>query len=591
MGISNLLQLIGGLALFLFGMNTMGTGLEKTSGGKLEKLLERLTSNPIKAVLLGAAVTGVIQSSSATTVMVVGFVNSGIMKLSQAVGVIMGANIGTTVTSWILSLSGIQSDNFFVSLLKPDSFSPIFALVGVVLLLFFQGERNKNIGSIFIGFGVLMFGMDTMSSAVKPLAQTPEFVDILTMFANPILGLIVGALFTAVIQSSSASVGVLQALCMTGTISVGVALPIIMGQNIGTCITAILSSIGANKNAKRAALIHLYFNLIGTVLFMAGFYSLNALMNFGFLNDILNPAGVAVIHTIFNISCTIVLLPFAKLLEKLAYLSLPEKNLDMQAENADDFQLLDARFLDKTSFATEQCRNVTSKMARLTKESMYKALGLLGQFDEDVAAEVLVLEDKVDKFEDQLSTYLVKLSSKNLSEKDSRTISILLHCIGDFERISDHSVNVMQAAKEMHDKKLSFSKEANAEIRTFVEAVKEIIAITFEAFETENTELAQTVEPLEEVIDNLNESLKKRHIKRLRTGTCTIELGFVLSDIINTFERISDHCSNVALWVLHSKEIGFDTHGYVERMRRGDNEYFETKYLQFKGKYVLPKNS
>ncbi len=591
MGISNLLQLIGGLALFLFGMNTMGTGLEKTSGGKLEKLLERLTSNPIKAVVLGAAVTSVVQSSSATTVMVVGFVNSGIMKLSQAVGVIMGANIGTTVTSWILSLSGIQSDNFFVSLLKPDSFSPIFALVGVVLLLFFQGERNKNIGSIFIGFGVLMFGMDTMSSAVKPLAQTPEFVDILTMFANPILGLIVGALFTAVIQSSSASVGVLQALCMTGTISIGVALPIIMGQNIGTCITALLSSVGANKNAKRAALIHLYFNLIGTVLFMAGFYSLNALMNFGFLNDILNPAGVAVIHTIFNISCTIVLLPFAKLLEKLAYLSLPEKNLDMQAENADDFQLLDARFLDKTSFATEQCRNVTSKMARLTKESMYKALGLLGQFDEDVAAEVLVLEDKVDKFEDQLSTYLVKLSSKNLSEKDSRTISILLHCIGDFERISDHSVNVMQAAKEMHDKKLSFSKEANAEIRTFVEAVKEIIAITFEAFETENTELAQTVEPLEEVIDNLNESLKKRHIKRLRTGTCTIELGFVLSDIINTFERISDHCSNVALWVLHSKEIGFDTHGYVERMRRGDNEYFETKYLQFKGKYVLPKNS
>ncbi len=591
MGISNLLQLIGGLALFLFGMNTMGTGLEKTSGGKLEKLLERLTSNPIKAVLLGAAVTGVIQSSSATTVMVVGFVNSGIMKLSQAVGVIMGANIGTTVTSWILSLSGIQSDNFFVSLLKPDSFSPIFALLGVVLLLFFQSERNKNIGSIFIGFGVLMFGMDTMSAAVKPLANTPEFVDILTMFANPVLGLIVGALFTAVIQSSSASVGVLQALCMTGTISVGVALPIIMGQNIGTCITAILSSIGANKNAKRAALIHLYFNLIGTVLFMAGFYSLNALMNFGFLNDILNPAGVAVIHTIFNISCTVVLLPFAKLLEKLAYLSLPEKNLEMQAENADDFQLLDVRFLDKTSFATEQCRNVTSKMARLTKESMYKALGLLEKYDGDIAAEVLALEDKVDKFEDELSTYLVKLSSKNLSEKDSRTISILLHCIGDFERISDHSVNVMQAAKEMHDKKLSFSKEAQTEIRIFVEAVKEIIAITFEAFETENTELAQTVEPLEEVIDNLNESLKKRHIKRLRTGTCTIELGFVLSDIINTFERISDHCSNVALWVLHSKEVGFDTHGYVERMRRGDNEFFETKYLQFKGRYVLPKNS
>ncbi len=591
MGISNLLQLIGGLALFLFGMNTMGTGLEKTSGGKLEKLLERLTSNPIKAVLLGAAVTGVIQSSSATTVMVVGFVNSGIMKLSQAVGVIMGANIGTTVTSWILSLSGIQSDNFFVSLLKPDSFSPIFALVGVVLLLFFQGERNKNIGSIFIGFGVLMFGMDTMSSAVKPLAQTPEFVDILTMFANPILGLIVGALFTAVIQSSSASVGVLQALCMTGSISIGVALPIIMGQNIGTCITAILSSVGANKNAKRAALIHLYFNLIGTVFFMAVFYGLNAMMNFGFLDDILNPAGVAVIHSIFNISCTIVLLPFTKVLERLAYLSLPEKNLEAVSENVGDFQLLDVRFLDKTSFATEQCRNVTTKMARLTKDSMFKALGLLEQYDEDVAAEVLALENKVDKFEDELSTYLVKLSSKNLSEKDSRTISILLHCIGDFERISDHSINVMEAAKEMYEKKLSFSKEATSEIRIFIEAVKEIITISFEAFENENNELAQTVEPLEEVIDNLNESLKKRHIKRLRTGTCTIELGFVLSDIINTFERISDHCSNVALWVLHSKEAGLDTHGYVERIRRGDNAYFESQYQQFKGKYVLPKNS
>ncbi len=590
MGISNLLQLIGGLALFLFGMNTMGTGLEKTSGGKLEKLLERLTSNPIKAVVLGAAVTGIIQSSSATTVMVVGFVNSGIMKLSQAVSVIMGANIGTTVTSWILSLSGIESDNFIVNLLKPDSFAPILALLGVVLLLFFQSESKKNIGSIFIGFGVLMFGMKAMSAAVKPLADMPEFADILTMFTNPVLGLLVGALLTAVIQSSSASVGVLQALCMTGTISIGVALPIIMGQNIGTCITAILSSVGANKNAKRAALIHLYFNLIGTILFMAVFYSLNGLMSFGFLDDILNPAGVAVIHTIFNISCTVALLPFAKLLEKLAYLSLPEKNFETQTENAGDFQLLDARFLDKTSFATEQCRNVTSRMARLTKESMYKALGLLGQYNEDEAARVLALEDKVDKFEDELSTYLVKLSSKNLSEKDSRTISILLHCIGDFERISDHSVNVMEAAKEMHDKKLSFSKEATAEIRIFVEAVKEIIAITFEAFETDNTELAQTVEPLEEVIDNLNESLKKRHIKRLRTGTCTIELGFVLSDIINTFERISDHCSNVALWVLHSKEVGFDTHGYVERMRRGDNENFEAKYMQFKGKYVLPKN-
>ncbi len=591
MEISNILLLIGGLALFLFGMSTMGTGLEKTSGGKLERLLERLTSNPIKAVALGTAVTAVVQSSSAVTVMVVGFVNSGIMKLSQAVGVIMGANIGTTVTSWILSLSGIESSNVFVNFFKPDSFSSLFALAGVVLLLFFKGERKKNIGSILVGFGVLMYGMMTMSAAVKPLADMPEFANILTMFANPLLGMLVGAILTAIIQSSSASVGVLQALCMTGSISIGVALPIIMGQNIGTCITAILSSFGANKNAKRAALIHLYFNLIGTVFFMSAFYSLNAFMNFGFLDDILSPAGVAVIHSIFNISCTIVLLPFTKGLEKLAYLSLPEQNLELPPEGKGDFQLLDTRFLEKTSFATEQCRNVTIKMAQVTRESMFLSLSLLERYDEAVAQEVLAMEDKVDKFEDELSTYLVKLSSRNLSEKDSRTISILLHCIGDFERVSDHAVNVMEAAKEMHDKNLSFSKEASSEIRIFTEAVKEIISISFNVFETEDTLLAQSVEPLEEVIDSLNESLKKRHIKRLRTGTCTIELGFVLSDIINTFERISDHCSNVALWVLQSKEVAFDTHGYIERLRRDESELYKTEYIRFQDKYLLPKST
>ncbi len=587
----NLLTMIGGLALFLYGMSAMGHGLEQLSGGKLEKLLEKLTSNPIKAVLLGTCVTAVIQSSSATTVMVVGFVNSGIMKLTQAVGIIMGANIGTTVTSWILSLTGIESSNFYIRLLKPSTFSPVLAIIGVVLLLFFKSERKKNIGTIMIGFAILMFGMESMSDAVKPLADVPEFTDILTMFSNPLLGMLAGALLTAIIQSSSASVGILQALCMTGSLSFGTAIPIIMGQNIGTCITAILSSIGANKNAKRAALIHLYFNLIGTVLFMVLFYSLNAVLKFSFLNSSVNPAQIAIVHSTFNISATFVLLPFSKLLVKLATISLPEEKLDPTESIKSDFQLLDSRFLDKTSFATEQCKSVAVNMAQLTKISLFKALSLLEKYDVELVNEVREMESKVDKYEDELGSYLIKLSSKNLSEKDSRTISILLHCIGDFERISDHSINIMEAAREMHDKKLKFSDEASAEITIFTQAIREIVTTSLEAFEKENISLASKVEPLEEVIDYLNESLKKRHIKRLRSGRCTIELGFVLSDIINNYERISDHCSNIAVWILHAKEIGFDTHEYLDKLKHGDNQEFRNQYAGFKEKYRLPSQA
>jgi phosphate:Na+ symporter len=584
----NVLTLFGGLALFLYGMNLMGNGLESSSGGKLEKLLEKLTSNPLKAVLLGTGVTAIIQSSSATTVMVVGFVNSGIMKLTQAVGIIMGANIGTTVTSWILSLTGIESNNFYIKLLKPSTFSPLLALTGAILLLFFKSEKKKNIGSIFVGFAILMFGMDTMSTAVKPLADVPEFTNILTMFELPLLGLLAGAILTAIIQSSSASVGILQALCLTGTISFSVAIPIIMGQNIGTCITAMISSIGANKNAKRAALIHLYFNLIGTTVFMILFYTVNFFVKFSFLNDMVNPAGIAVVHSIFNVTATLLLLPFSKGLVKLASMSIREKKHETIDTENNEFQLLDIRFLDKTSFATEQCKNVTVNMAELTRNSLFKAMSLLENYDPVIEKEIREMEDKVDKYEDELGSYLVKLSSKNLSEKDSRTISILLHCIGDFERISDHATNIMEAAKEMYSKKLRFSDEALHEISVFTQAVKEIVDTSINVFETDNIELASSVEPLEEVIDELNEKLKKRHIQRLRMGSCTIEMGFVLSDIINNFERISDHCSNIAIWLLQSKEDGLDTHEYINKLRQGTNEKFQKQYNQYKEKYQLP---
>ncbi len=586
MSIFNILTLMGGLALFLYGMSLMGDGLEKSSGGKLEKLLEKLTSNPIKAVFLGIAVTGVIQSSSATTVMVVGFVNSGIMNLSQAVGIIMGANIGTTVTSWILSLSGIESNNLFIQLLKPTSFSPVLAMIGIIFLLFMKSEKKKNIGMIMIGFAILMFGMDTMSEAVKPLAHVPEFTSILTAFSQPLLGLLAGALLTAVIQSSSASVGILQALCLTGSVSFGTAIPIIMGQNIGTCITAILSAIGANKNAKRAALIHLYFNLIGTSLFMIIFYSFNAFLKFSFLHSIANPAGIAIVHSLFNISATIVLLPFSKVLVKLAYISMPERVEN--SRDKDELQLLDARFLDKPSFAAEQCKNVAVNMAEITEKSLLKAIDLLKNYDKKIELEILEMENKVDRYEDELGSYLIKLSSKNLLEKDSKTLSILLHCIGDFERISDHSVNIMEAAKEMQEKDMRFSKNALAEIQVYSEAIKKIITTSIKAFITEDTKLASSVEPLEEVIDGLNEKLKERHIMRLRSGECTIELGFVLSDILNNYERVADHCSNIAVWILHSKENNFDTHEYLDRMKQSTNEEFKKQYNVYKKEYQLP---
>lgn len=585
----SVLTLLGGLAMFLYGMNVMGDGLEKVSGGKLEKILENLTSNPVKAVLLGAAVTGVIQSSSATTVMVVGFVNSGIMQLSQAVGVIMGANIGTTVTSWILSLAGIQSSNFFIRLLKPTSFAPILALVGVVFLMFLKDSKKKDIGTIFIGFSVLMFGMETMSGAVKPLAEVPEFTGILLKFSIPVLGVLAGAVLTAIIQSSSASVGILQALCITGAVPYSAAIPIIMGQNIGTCITALLSAIGANKNAKRAAMVHLYFNIIGTVVFMAVFYTLNAAINFSFLTEAATPAGIAVIHSAFNISATVLLLPFSKLLVKLACLTVRDKGTEKVVSAEDkEFMILDARFLETPALAIEQSRNAARNMAQEAKQALKIALTLIDNYSEEKAAQVQQIESKVDRYEDELGTYLVKLNHKNLTLEDSQSLSIMLHCIGDFERISDHAVEIKDAAEEMHQKKLHFSQKALAELHVLEKAVNDIVEMAYQAFAQRNTGLAAAVEPLEEVVDELCRELKNRHVDRLRAGECTTEMGFILSDINTGLERVADHCSNIGVCVTQVRENLFDTHSHLDMIKNSPDEKFYKEVETDRSKYILP---
>ena len=583
----SVLSMIGGLALFLFGMHVLGEGLAKVSGGRLEKILETLTSNIFKAVLLGAGVTAVIQSSSATTVMAVGFVNSGIMKLEQAVGIIMGANVGTTATSWILSLTGIEGESFLIQMLKPSSFSPILAIIGVFMMLFSKKERKQDIGSILVGFAVLMTGMDTMSAAVKPLADVPEFTSILTAFSNPILGMIAGTILTAVIQSSSASVGILQALCMTGAVTYGSALPIIMGQNIGTCVTALLSAIGAKKNAQRTACMHLYFNLIGTVVFMAGFYLINGFVHFSFLAESANPVGIAVIHSLFNIGATLLWLPFNKYLVKLACLTVRDKEEDKEEANQ-MLQLLDARFLDSPSLAIEHCKRVSNHMAELVKEAMSTSIQLLTNYDEAAAERVVEIENIVDAYEDGLGTYLVKVGSRHLSEKDSHTCSILLQCIGDFERISDHALNIMESAQEVHDKGLAFSPKAQNELAVFQKAVSDILDKTVSVFKTEDMKGAEEIEPLEEVIDYLRAELKKRHVKRLRKGKCTIEMGFVLSDVTTNCERVSDHCSNIAVSIIQILQDGYDTHEYLENMKSEDNQQFTEEYKAYKKMYQLP---
>ena len=585
MDIFGVLQMIGGLCLFLFGMETMGDGLTRTSGSKLQGILGSLTSSVPKGVVLGCVVTAVIQSSSATTVMLVGFVNSGIMQLSQAIPVIMGANIGTTATAWLLSLTALDGDSVFMQLLKPMSFSPILAAIAIVFMMFMKSEKKYNIGMILIGFAVLMYGMDIMSSAVAPLRDVPEFVSILTMFSNPVLGVAAGAVFTAAIQSSSASVGILQALCLTGSVTYGTAIPIIMGQNIGTCVTAILSSIGANKGAKRVAAVHLSFNIIGTVIFLLAFYGINALVGFGFMGDVVNPANIAVIHSIFNVFSTALLLPFYKQLEKLAILVVkdaPEKKVQDET-----LSLLDERFLDTPSVATMQCKKVAAKMAQLSRDSIMAAMGLIDKFDEDRFKYVDLLESKIDRYEDALSEYIVKLERQELSNEDNTVLSMILHNVGDLERISDHAKNISESALELNRKSIRFSPDAEREVGIYMDAVREIVDMAVDSFIERDVEKAASVEPLEEVIDEIHAEVKNRHIERLRKGICTIELGFVLSDLGTNLERVADHCSNLAICTIEAAEGAFDMHRYPSRIKKYDAEEFEQKERGFEAKYSL----
>lgn len=583
MDIFSVITLFGGLALFLFGMTIMGDSLEKQGGGKLKGVLERLTSNKFGGVLLGAGVTAIIQSSSATTVMVVGFVNSGLMKLSQSIGVIMGANIGTTVTAWLISLTGIESDNIVIRFLKPSSFSFVLALIGIILYMFCGNSGKKDIGSALLGFTILIVGMDYMSDAVKPLADVPEFQRILLLFTNPVLGVLTGALLTGIIQSSSASVGILQALSVTGGVRYSNAIPIILGQNIGTCVTALLSSVGTNKNAKRAAVVHLSFNIIGSAIFLILFYTANAFIGFPFFNDSINKAGIAVVHTSFNIFSTLLLLPFTKQLEKLACFIVRDEKSDSKPEEKK--LPLDERLFEVPAFALTRAKSVTDSMALLAENSLVASLGLLEKYDEGTAKQIKADEEQVDSYEDMLGTYLVKLSQESLSKADSHGISLLLHSIGDFERISDHAVNLCEVANEIYSKKVAFSPDAVKEIETMKQALTEILNLTVGAFQKNDLEAAKSVEPLEQVVDALGESMKTNHIKRLQENRCTIETGFVYSDLITNCERVADHCSNIAVSMLRIDDDSLNAHEYLAEVKSHGNELFETKYREYAKKY------
>lgn len=539
-------SLVGGLAFFLYGMHIMGEGLTKVSGGRLEQVLERLTDSRFKAVLLGAGVTAVIQSSSATSVTVVGFVNSGIMKLNQAVGIIMGANIGTTLTSWLLSLTGIQSQNFFIRLLKPSSFTPILALIGTILIMGAKQDKRKDAGAILIGFSVLMFGMETMSGAVEPLADIPQFTGILTMFSNPILGMLAGAMLTAVIQSSSASIGILQALCATGSVTYATAIPIIMGQNIGTCVTALLSSVGAGKNAKRTALVHLYFNVIGTIVFIIVFYGLNMILRFAFMGLPANAAGIAIVHTLFNIGATILLLPFAGGLEKLAVLTVQGEEEERDSELA----RLDVRFLDTPALALEQCRHSTNEMAQLVLENVTTALGGILDFRGSKRKRVKESEEKINRYEQELTQYLQKVSLQNLLPESNDECSMLLYCIRDFERISDHACNIVDESAKIAKSKASWPKKTVKELKKYIAEIQNIVNVTVGAFRQGDLDAARCIETLEKSIDALNKKVKKQNLKRAKKEKCSPEIGIFMNELSINFERVADHCENIAISML-----------------------------------------
>ncbi|MDO4739585.1 MAG: Na/Pi cotransporter family protein [Eubacteriales bacterium] len=581
MDLFSVLELIGGLVLFLFGMSYMGNALEKRAGNQLKALLSNLTKNPLRGYLLGLGVTAVIQSSSATTVMVVGFVNSGLMTLAQAIYIIMGANVGTSVTSWVLSLTGIESGNFFVQLLKPMSFTPILALAGIAMYMGSKKDRSRDTGSILIGFAVLMYGMDIMSGAVKPLADVPQFTSILTMFSNPLLGVLAGAVLTGVIQSSSASVGILQALSMTGSVSWATSIPIVMGQNIGTCVTALLSSVGASAEARRASMVHLYFNVIGTVVWLAIYSLLRALIPMPFLEEAISPLGIAILHTGFNVLCSVLLAPFGRQLGALATKTIHSK------EKHEELNMLDDRLFVTPPVAVQMASQTVKTMAETATEAIQKALGLVDVFTEEGLAEVCEMEDKLDVYEDKIGTYLVKLSACDNSEEDSHEITKLLHLIGNFERIGDHAVSIAKSAQEMYDKRQNFSAEARKEIAVLRGAVYEIVRISLEAFVNNDITLAAHIEPLEQVIDRLSVDIKANHIARLTAGDCTIELGFVLSDLLGDLERVSDHCSNIGVCVIEIAQNAMDVHEYLHDIKYGGGQNFNTLYEGYAHRFRL----
>ncbi len=559
------------------------------AGGKLESVLAKVTKHPFIAYLFGVGVTALVQSSSASTVMVVGLVNSGIMTLKQAVSIILGANLGTTFTAWLLSLNAISSDNFIINLLKPASFTPFLALIGIGLYMFTKTEKKKNLGTILLGFSVLMYGMTTMSSAVSPLKDVESFKNFLTTFSNPLIGFLIGIFFTMVIQSSAGTIGVLQALSLTVGVKYSMAIPVVVGAEVGTCITAILSSLGANKNGKRTALMHLYFNIIKATSFMVIFYALNAAIHFAFLDDKIGMVGIAGIHTLINLVATPLMLPFAGVLVALALKTIPiDEKEKREQEEQQGIRTLDPRFLSNPPFALEQARQAAITMANMSKESLDKAIGLITDYDEDIAQEVDHLERQVDKYEDQLGTYLMKINSHHLGEEDSHTLSLLLHCITDYERISDHALNIMQKAKGMSDGKRTFSPKAQTEMEVFASAVKEIMDLAIRSFENQDVNLAKSIEPLEEAIDGINMEVKRRHVRRLRKGKCTIEQGFDLSDIGTDYERIADHCSNIAVGIIEVNDDLYDAHEYIETLKAEKRDGFEKAVDFYQRKYELP---
>ena len=581
MDIFSVFTLCGGLAFFLYGMTTMSKSLEKMAGGKLERTLKRMTSNPVKSLLLGAGITIAIQSSSAMTVMLVGLVNSGVMEIGQTIGVIMGSNIGTTLTAWILSLTGIESENVFVNLLKPENFSPVIALFGIILIMGSKKQRRRDIGRIMVGFAILMYGMELMKQAVSPLAEMPGFADLLTAFNNPMLGVLVGAVFTGIIQSSAASVGILQALALTGSMTYGMAIPIIMGQNIGTCVTALISSIGVSRNAKRVAVIHISFNVIGTAVCLVLFYGGNALFHFSFMALPVGAVGIAFCHTVFNVLTTILLLPFSRQLEKLA------RRLVQSEDPAKQFAFLDPRLLRTPGVAISECVTMTNRMGQMAHESMLCAIQQLSDYSEEREMKILQNEDKLDIYEDRLGGYLVTISQHGVSMDDIRTVSRLLHAIGDFERIGDHALNLQESARELREKDLRFSDIATEELEVLMTALEDIMDKAFGCFAADDADAAREVEPLEETIDQLIEEIRSRHIHRLQSGDCTIQLGFILSDLLTNFERVSDHCSNIAVSVIEEQNGKVGRHAYIHNMK--DESSFASSLDNDLEKYHLPQ--